>query len=153
MLKLREKALADKTKTSLAVIEQMKKKARDKGQDDKMPSILLKEKGVIQRLKQEQDDINKMREEFRRKEKQLKQQGALGLDFGGKDKVLSTIVSEDTENSISTATGAGSSSATTSATVTEDDEPGAHNDESTLNNQSLIDNKFMKQVKHLNSEK
>lgn len=149
MLKLREKALADKTKTSLAVIEQMKKKARDKGQDDKMPSILLKEKGVIQRLKQEQDDINKMREEFRRKEKQLKQQGALGLDFGtGKDKALSTIVSEDTENSISTATtgGAASSSATTSATVTEDDEP---ND----NNQSLIDNKFMKQVKHLNSEK
>ena len=34
----------------------MKKKAQDKGEDEKMPSILKKEKGIIQKLKEEQVD-------------------------------------------------------------------------------------------------
>lgn len=54
LLKLREKALVEKTKSELAWLEQMKKKAQDKGEDEKMPLILRKEKGIIQKLKQEQ---------------------------------------------------------------------------------------------------
>jgi hypothetical protein len=53
-LKLREKALIEKTNSNLAWLEQMKKKAQDKGEDEKMPLILRKEKGIIQKLKQEQ---------------------------------------------------------------------------------------------------
>ncbi len=34
----------------------------DKGEDEKMPSILKKEKGIIQKLKQEQENINKIKE-------------------------------------------------------------------------------------------
>ncbi|RMZ93280.1 hypothetical protein BpHYR1_054627, partial [Brachionus plicatilis] len=37
LLKLREKALVEKTKSELAWLEQMKKKAQDKGEDEKMP--------------------------------------------------------------------------------------------------------------------
>lgn len=32
----------------------MKKKVQDKGEDEKMPSILKKEKGIMQKLKEEQ---------------------------------------------------------------------------------------------------
>lgn len=58
LLKLREKALVEKTKSELAWLEQMKKKAQDKGEDEKMPLILRKEKGIIQKLKQEQVNIS-----------------------------------------------------------------------------------------------
>jgi hypothetical protein len=54
LLKLREKALIEKTNAELTWLEQMKKKAQDKGEDEKMPLILRKEKGVMQKLKQEQ---------------------------------------------------------------------------------------------------
>ena len=57
LLKLREKALIEKTNAGLAWLEQMKKKAQDKGEDEKMPLILRKEKGIIQKLKQEQVKI------------------------------------------------------------------------------------------------
>ena len=57
MLKLREKALIDKTNAELAWLEQMKKKVQDKGEDEKMPSILKKEKGIMQKLKEEQVKI------------------------------------------------------------------------------------------------
>ena len=54
LLKLREKALIDKTNAELTWLEQMKKKVQDKGEDEKMPSILKKEKGIMQKLKEEQ---------------------------------------------------------------------------------------------------
>jgi hypothetical protein len=50
LLKLREKALIEKTDAELAWLEQMKKKAQDKGEDEKMPSILNKQKGIIQKV-------------------------------------------------------------------------------------------------------
>jgi hypothetical protein len=56
-LKLKEKALIDKTNAELTWLEQMKKKVQDKGEDEKMPSILKKEKGIMQKLKEEQVSI------------------------------------------------------------------------------------------------
>ncbi len=53
-MKLKEKALIDKTNAELTWLEQMKKKVQDKGEDEKMPSILKKEKGIMQKLKEEQ---------------------------------------------------------------------------------------------------
>ena len=57
LLKLREKALIEKTNASLAWLDQMKKKAQDKGQDEKMPLILRKEKGIIGNLWSYQNTI------------------------------------------------------------------------------------------------
>jgi hypothetical protein len=54
LLKLRERALLEKTNTELLWLEQMRKKALDKGEDEKMPLILKKEKGIMQKLKEEQ---------------------------------------------------------------------------------------------------
>ena len=51
LLKLREKALIEKTDAELAWLEQMKKKAQDKGEDEKMPSILSKQKGIMQKVR------------------------------------------------------------------------------------------------------
>jgi hypothetical protein len=182
LLKLREKALIEKTNAGLAWLEQMKKKAQDKGEDEKMPLILRKEKGIIQKLKQEQENINKMREAtenrlkmlsqhsevIKRCEKKLKQGvmtttakesegtggGGGGGGGGGQTGGINVNIVDDFDTSINTV----SMSATSSATPTEDEELPAtatnnQLDESTLNNQSLIESKFMKQVKHLNSEK
>jgi hypothetical protein len=54
LLKLRERALLEKTNTELLWLEQMRKKALDKGEDEKMPLILKKERGIMQKLKEEQ---------------------------------------------------------------------------------------------------
>lgn len=62
LLKLREKALVDRTTAELAWLEQMKRKAQDRGEDEKMPSILRKEKGIRQKLREEQESINQMKE-------------------------------------------------------------------------------------------
>lgn len=62
LLRLREKALIDKTKAELKWLEQMKTKAQDKGEDEKMPSILRKEKGIMKKLKQEQESIQQLKE-------------------------------------------------------------------------------------------
>ena len=64
MLKLREKALIDKTNAELTWLEQMKKKVQDKGEDEKMPSILKKEKGIMQKLKEEQVCLSFLTEIF-----------------------------------------------------------------------------------------
>ncbi len=168
LLKLREKALIEKTNAGLAWLEQMKKKAQDKGEDEKMPLILRKEKGIIQKLKQEQENINKMREAtenrlkmlsqhsevIKRCEKKLKQGALTSKDVDGSAGQSGNVnIVDDFDSSINTV----SLSATSSATPTEDEDVPAtvtnQLDESTLNNQSLIESKFMKQVKHLNSEK
>ncbi|XP_015282976.1 PREDICTED: centrosome-associated protein 350-like [Gekko japonicus] len=53
LLRLREKALKEKTKAELAWLEHQKKRLRDKGEDDKMPPIRKKQRGLIMKLQQE----------------------------------------------------------------------------------------------------
>ena len=147
MLKLREKALIDKTNAELTWLEQMKKKAQDKGQDEKMPSLLKKQKGIMQKLKQEQENINQMKQvhkiatEKRLKilskhsqvikwcQNKLKQKQSNITDHNEKDEPNEPD-EQDIEESI-------------------------HNiSTNSTNNQSLLESKLMKQVKqHLNSEK
>lgn len=57
LLHLRQKALKDKTKTELAWLEHQKKRLRDKGEDDKMPPIRKKQRGLLLKLQQEQVDV------------------------------------------------------------------------------------------------
>ena len=52
--------MIDKTNAELAWLEQMKIKVQDKGEDEKMPSLLRKQKGIMQKLKEEQESINQM---------------------------------------------------------------------------------------------
>lgn len=54
LLCLRQKALKEKTKTELAWLEHQKKTLRDKGEDDKMPPIRKKQRGLLMKLQQEQ---------------------------------------------------------------------------------------------------
>lgn len=57
LLHLRQKALKEKTKTELAWLEHQKKRLRDKGEDDKMPPIRKKQRGLLMKLQQEQVHI------------------------------------------------------------------------------------------------
>ncbi|MEQ2215100.1 hypothetical protein XENOCAPTIV_027458 [Xenoophorus captivus] len=59
LLHLRQKALKEKTRTELAWLEHQKKKLRDKGEDDKMPPIRKKQRGLLLKLQQEQVLWNK----------------------------------------------------------------------------------------------
>lgn len=54
LLRLRQKAVREKTKTELAWLEHQKKRLRDKGEDDKMPPIRKKQRGLLLKLQQEQ---------------------------------------------------------------------------------------------------
>lgn len=60
LLHLRQKALKDKTKTELAWLEHQKKRLRDKGEDDKMPPIRKKQRGLLMKHQQEQVHIGEM---------------------------------------------------------------------------------------------
>ncbi|XP_032884239.1 centrosome-associated protein 350 isoform X4 [Amblyraja radiata] len=73
LLKLRERALKEKTKAELAWLEHQKKRLRDKGEDDKMPPIRKRQRGLLLRLQQEQAEIKRLQEATRaaRKERQL----------------------------------------------------------------------------------
>jgi hypothetical protein len=156
LLKLREKALIDKTNAELAWLEQMKKKAQDKGEDEKMPSILKKEKGIIQKLKEEQDNINKMKEVQRKAtENRLK----ILSQHSEVIKWCQNKLKKQTSNHLNASANIQDNTFDMSyneseidfATTEEDDQ---HNqfDESNIN-QSLIESKLMKKVTHLNSEK
>lgn len=57
LLHLRQKALKEKTKTELAWLEHQKKRLRDKGEDDKMPPIRKKQRGLLMKHQQEQVHI------------------------------------------------------------------------------------------------
>ncbi|XP_028299714.1 centrosome-associated protein 350 isoform X2 [Gouania willdenowi] len=78
LLRLRQKALKEKTRTELAWLEHQKKNLRDKGEDDKMPPIRKKQRGLLIKLQQEQAEIRRLQEANKaaRKERQilLKQQ-------------------------------------------------------------------------------
>ncbi|XP_051867641.1 centrosome-associated protein 350 isoform X2 [Pristis pectinata] len=73
LLKLRERALKEKTKAELAWLEHQKKRLRDKGEDDKMPPIRKRQRGLLLRLQQEQAEIKRLQEANRaaRKERRL----------------------------------------------------------------------------------
>lgn len=73
LLHLRQKALKEKTRTELAWLEHQKKKLRDKGEDDKMPPIRKKQRGLLMKLQQEQAEIKRLQEANKaaRKERQL----------------------------------------------------------------------------------
>ncbi|MED6280379.1 hypothetical protein CHARACLAT_010392, partial [Characodon lateralis] len=73
LLHLRQKALKEKTRTELAWLEHQKKKLRDKGEDDKMPPIRKKQRGLLLKLQQEQAEIRRLQEANKaaRKERQL----------------------------------------------------------------------------------
>ncbi|XP_050833400.1 centrosome-associated protein 350 isoform X2 [Serinus canaria] len=73
LLRLREKALKEKTKAELAWLEHQKKHFRDKGEDDKMPPIRKRQRGLLLRLQQEKAEIKRLQEANKaaRKERQL----------------------------------------------------------------------------------
>ncbi|KAM3618974.1 uncharacterized protein V6R79_001175 [Siganus canaliculatus] len=73
LLRLRQKALKEKTKTELAWLEHQKKRLRHKGEDDKMPPIRKKQRGLLMKLQQEQAEIKRLQEANKaaRKERQL----------------------------------------------------------------------------------
>ncbi|XP_041646864.1 centrosome-associated protein 350 isoform X2 [Cheilinus undulatus] len=73
LLHLRQKALKEKTRTELAWLELQKKRLRDKGEDDKMPPIRKKQRGLLLKLQQEQAEIKRLQEANKaaRKERQL----------------------------------------------------------------------------------
>lgn len=54
LLRLREKALKEKTRAEMAWLEFQKQRHRDKGADDVMPSIRKRQRGVLMRLQAEQ---------------------------------------------------------------------------------------------------
>ncbi|XP_062280970.1 centrosome-associated protein 350 [Scomber scombrus] len=73
LLRLRQKALKEKTRTELAWLEHQKKRLRDKGEDDKMPPLRKKQRGLLMKLQQEQAEIKRLQEANKaaRKERQL----------------------------------------------------------------------------------
>ena len=54
LLKLREKALKEKTKAEMAWLDLQKKSLRDKGADDVMPSLRKRQRGILMKLQAEQ---------------------------------------------------------------------------------------------------
>ncbi|KAG7261489.1 hypothetical protein CRUP_002960 [Coryphaenoides rupestris] len=62
LLHLRQKALKEKTRTELAWLEHQKRRLRDKGEDDKMPPIRKKQRGLLMKLQQEQAEIKRLQE-------------------------------------------------------------------------------------------
>ncbi|OCT82819.1 centrosome-associated protein 350 isoform X2 [Xenopus laevis] len=62
LLRLRQKALKDKTKAELAWLEHLKRRLHDKGEDDKMPPLRKRQRGLLLRLQQEQAEIKRLQE-------------------------------------------------------------------------------------------
>ncbi|XP_074655620.1 centrosome-associated protein 350-like [Tubulanus polymorphus] len=73
LLKLREKALREKTKAELAWLSQQTRNIKDKRADDAYPLIKKKQKIIIQRMQQEKSEIKRLREaqEMARKERKF----------------------------------------------------------------------------------
>ncbi|MEE6495826.1 hypothetical protein FKM82_002153 [Ascaphus truei] len=73
LLRLRQRALKDKTKAELAWLEHQKRRLRDKGEDDKMPPLRKRQRGLLLRLQQEQAEIKRLQEANKaaRRERQL----------------------------------------------------------------------------------
>ncbi|KAG8436794.1 hypothetical protein GDO86_007758 [Hymenochirus boettgeri] len=73
LLRLRQKALKEKTKAELAWLEHQKRRLRDKGEDDKMPPLRKRQRGLLLRLQHEQAEIKRLQEANKaaRRERQL----------------------------------------------------------------------------------
>ncbi|KAM8930596.1 LOW QUALITY PROTEIN: centrosome-associated protein 350 [Pelodytes ibericus] len=73
LLRLRQKALKDKAKAELAWLEHQKRRLQDKGEDDKMPPLRKRQRGLLLRLQQEQAEIKRLQEANKaaRRERQL----------------------------------------------------------------------------------
>lgn len=161
LLKLREKALIEKTNAELAWLDQTKKKALAKGQDDKMPLILTKEKGIMSKLKQEQENIEKLKE-VQRKEAEnrliLLAQHSEVIKWC-QDKLKKQNVSQKKENEKGVDENSSdindiTLTAVAAAEINSEDDISSHVNSNNNNNNSLIEEKVMKQVKkHLDSEK
>nr|XP_022322743.1 centrosome-associated protein 350-like [Crassostrea virginica] len=63
LLKLREKALTEKTKAELSWLEQQKQRIRNKGADDTYPQIIKRQRGLKMRLQEQQAEIKRLREQ------------------------------------------------------------------------------------------
>ncbi|XP_076821465.1 centrosome-associated protein 350-like isoform X2 [Clavelina lepadiformis] len=61
MLRLREKAIKEKTQAELAWLELKKRQVRNKGEDDKMPPLKKKKRAILLRLQVETEEIKKLR--------------------------------------------------------------------------------------------
>ncbi|XP_077862424.1 centrosome-associated protein 350-like [Saccoglossus kowalevskii] len=61
LLRLREKALKEKTKAEMAWLEHQKRRMKDKGTDEAMPPIRKKQRGLLMKLKQEQAEIERLK--------------------------------------------------------------------------------------------
>ncbi len=53
-MKLKERALMERTNAELSWLRQMKKRLKNRSVDDRMPIILKKQNEIIQKLKEEQ---------------------------------------------------------------------------------------------------
>ncbi|XP_051950707.1 centrosome-associated protein 350-like isoform X3 [Xyrauchen texanus] len=73
LLRLRQKALREKTQAELAWLEHQKRHLQDKGEDDKMPPLRKRQRGLILKLQQEQAEIKRLQEANKaaRRERQL----------------------------------------------------------------------------------
>ena len=177
LLKLREKALVEKTDAELAWLAQMKRKAQDKGEDERMPALLSKERGVMQKLREEQESIDKMKEVQKRASENrlriLSQHSEVISWCQSKLKASASVATTTSKGPGEGSGGGGGGGKQThtasessfnenedysTATTTEEEEAAAANTQILLDdsnaNQSLIESRVLKQVKqHLNSEK
>ncbi|XP_021341745.1 centrosome-associated protein 350-like isoform X1 [Mizuhopecten yessoensis] len=62
LLRLREKALTEKTKAELAWLDQQRHNLRNKGADDNYPQIIKRQRGLKMRLQEQQAEIKRLQE-------------------------------------------------------------------------------------------
>ncbi|XP_043576430.1 centrosome-associated protein 350-like isoform X2 [Chiloscyllium plagiosum] len=65
LFRLRERALREKTQAELAWLEHQKTHLRDKGQDDKMPAIIQKQREILMKLQQEKAEIRHLQNVYK----------------------------------------------------------------------------------------
>ncbi|XP_048414558.2 centrosome-associated protein 350-like [Stegostoma tigrinum] len=65
LFRLRERALREKTKAELAWLEHQKTHLRYKGQDDKMPAIVQKQREILMKLQQEKVEIRHLQNVYK----------------------------------------------------------------------------------------
>lgn len=62
LLRLRDKALTEKTKAELAWLDQQRQNLRNKGADDNYPQIIKRQRGLKMRLQEQQAEIKRLQE-------------------------------------------------------------------------------------------
>lgn len=152
MLKLREKALIQKTQAELACLEEFKLKAQEKCEDEKMLQILSKERTIKQKLRQEQENINKMKEAQRQASESrlamILSQHHSELVRWCQNKLKQQQQSQQTDVRTETAT-----TATTTTSTAANNEEEKMNESSSISNQSLNEAVRRNFKIHLNPER